>query len=108
VQRRRAALARETGDTIMDANRTIYLHDGRAWVAELKNGRARVWSLSAWLSAHPGRAAVRSLAFEPLPQRAPRARALGSGQARSGLDSLVGRLLGRRASPHPPETPLPG
>jgi len=87
----------------MDANRTvIYLHDGRAWVAELKDGRARVWSLSAWLSAHPGRAAVRSLAFEPLPPRAPRARAPWSGRARSGLASLVGRLLGRRASPHPP------
>ena len=92
----------------MDANRTIYLHDGRAWVAELKDGRARVWSLSAWLSAHPGRAAVRAPAFEPQPQREARARAPGSGRARRGLASLVGRLLGRRASPHPPAMPLRG
>ena len=86
----------------MNTNRTaIYLHDGRAWVAELKDGRARVSSLSAWLSAHPGRGALRSLALEPLPTSAPRARVPWSGRARGGLSSLLGRLLGRRASPDP-------
>lgn len=56
----------------MNANRIlIYLHDGRAWVAELKDGRARVSSLVAWLSAHPGRGALRSLALEMLPRAAP-------------------------------------
>lgn len=85
----------------MNTNRTaIYLHDGRAWVAELKDGQARLSSLSAWLSAHPGRGALRSLALEPLPPAAPRARAPWSGRAR-GLASLLGRLLGRRASPDP-------
>ena len=79
----------------------IFLHDGRAWVAELKGGRARVSSLVAWLSAHPGRAALRSLALEPLAPAAPPARAPGSGRARGGMASLLGRLLGRRASPHP-------
>lgn len=87
----------------MNANRTvIYLQDGRAWVAELKDGRARVWSLVAWLSAHPGRAAARSLALEPL--AAPIARAPSSGPARAargGLMALLGRVLGRRASPDP-------
>ncbi len=86
----------------MNTNRTaIYLHDGRAWVAELKDGRARVSSLVAWLSAHPGRGALRSLASEPLPLRAPRARAPWLGRARCGLAPLLGRLLGRRASPDP-------
>lgn len=70
----------------MEANRTlIYLHDGRAWVAELKDGRARVWSMSAWLSAHPGRAAVRSLALDPLPPLASPARAPWSGRAHPSL-----------------------
>ncbi len=86
----------------MKTNRTaIYLHDGRAWVAELKDGQARVSSLSAWLSAHPGRGALRSLALEPLSPPAPRVRGSRSGRARGGLASLLGRLLGRRASPDP-------
>jgi hypothetical protein len=86
----------------MNTNRTaIFLHDGRAWVAELKDGQARVSSLSAWLSAHPGRGALRSLALEPLPPPAPRVSAPWSGLARGGLASLLGRLLGRRASAEP-------
>jgi hypothetical protein len=83
----------------MDSRIVIYLHDGRAWVAELKDGRARVSSLVAWLSAHPGRGAVRSLAFEPLPPPVPRAP--WSGRARGGLASVLGRLLGGRASSDP-------
>ncbi len=86
----------------MDMNRTtIYFHDGRAWVAELKGGRARVSSLSAWLTAHPGRGALRSLALELEPPPAPRARFPSSGRTRSGLASLFARLLGRRVSPDP-------
>ncbi len=88
----------------METNRTtIYFHDGRAWVAELKDGRARVSSLVAWLSAHPGRGAVRSLALEPLAPPAPRARAPWLSRARAALASALGRLLARRASsdPHP-------
>jgi hypothetical protein len=88
----------------MNMNRTIvFLHDGRACVAELKDGRARVSSLVTWLSAHPGRGALRSLALEPLPPPAPRAHARRSGRVRAGLASVLGRLLGRRASrdPHP-------
>jgi hypothetical protein len=93
----------------MNTNRTvIYLHDGRAWVAELKDGRARVSSLVAWLSAHPGRGALRSLALDPLAPAAPRARALWSGRARGGLASLLGRVLGRQASPHPHRNPAEG
>ena len=86
----------------MNASRTIiYLHDGRAWVAELKDGRARVSSLVAWLSAHPGRGGLRSLTLEPLVPASPPARAPWSGRDRGGMASLLGRLLGRRASPHP-------
>ncbi len=86
----------------MNTNRTlIYLHDGRAWVAELKDGRARVSSLVTWLSAHPGRGALRSLTLEPLAPTAPAARAPWSGRIRGGMASLLGRLLGKRASPHP-------
>jgi hypothetical protein len=87
----------------MNTNRTaIYLHEGRAWVAELKEGRAQVSSLSAWLSAHPGRCALRALAIGPQPPPAPRRRVPRSVAARGGLASLLGRLL-RRASryPHP-------
>jgi hypothetical protein len=72
----------------MNANRmVVYLHDGRAWVAELKDGRARVSSLVAWLSAHPGRGAVRSLALEPA--AAPRARAPSPRPARGGRISVL-------------------
>lgn len=85
----------------MNANRTtIYLHNGRPWIAELKDGRAQVSSLVAWLSAHPGRHAQR-IALEPLPPRAGLANA-SSSPARGALASLVGRALGRRVSPHPP------
>ena len=101
VRRRRAASLSKREAPTMNANRTtIYLHDGRAWVAELKDGRAQVSSLVAWLSAHPGRHAQR-IALEPLPPRAAPANA-SSGPARGALASLVGRVLGRRASPHPP------
>jgi hypothetical protein len=83
-------------------NRTVvFLHEGRACVAELKDGRARVSSLVAWLSAHPGRGALRSLALEPLPPSLPRASARRSGRVRAGLGSMLGRLLGGRASPDP-------
>ena len=86
----------------MNTNRTaIFLHDGRAWVAELTDAQARVSSLSAWLSAHPGRGALRSLALEPLPPPAPRVRARWSGRANGGLVWQLGRLFGRRASPDP-------
>jgi hypothetical protein len=93
----KCGVARET-ETTMNTNRTaIYLRDGRAWVAELKDGRARVSSLTAWLSAHPGRTAL-SLALEPL-RCAPQVCAPCSRQARGGaLAALLGRLLGRRTS----------
>lgn len=86
----------------MNANRTvIYLHDGRAWVAELKDGRAQVSSLVAWLCAHPGRRAQRIALEQSLPPRAAPANA-SSGPVRGALAALVGSVLGRRASPHPP------
>jgi hypothetical protein len=107
MRRRRAAIARERKGITMNTNRTaIYLHAGRAWVAELKDGRARVWSLSAWLSAHPGRGALRSLARGTQPPPAPRAGGAWSGRARRGLASLIGHLLGTGAppDPHHPDT----
>ena len=67
----------------------------------MKNGRARVSSLTEWLSAHPGRAAVRSLALETLPPPEPAVHVSRSNRARGALSSLLGRALGRRVSPDP-------
>jgi hypothetical protein len=86
----------------MSTNRTvIYLDEGRAWVAELKEGRARVSSLVAWLTAHPGRSALPSLTLEPLAPSAPRGRATWPGRALGRMAPLMRRLLGGRAAPHP-------
>jgi hypothetical protein len=79
----------------MHTHRTvIYLRDGIAWVAEIEGGRARISPLTAWLSAHPGRGAVRSLALGPNPAGRPVApRVLRAGALAA---TLLGRLLGRR------------
>jgi hypothetical protein len=92
----------------VNTNRTLfYLHDGRAWVAELKDGRARVSSLVAWLSAHPGRGALRSLSLEPLAPSTATERSSWSRQARSGVASLIRRLRGARtlSDPNPGTAP---
>ena len=83
----------------MNTKRTlIYLKDGRAWVAELQNGRARVSSLVAWLSAHPGRSALSALVAEPPPRPAPSGGAPRAGPALGGLVSPLESPLNTRTS----------